>query len=111
MELTQASVRLRPRGIGNNWLPCGWCAPNPTDPDLKHDIASFVNNEAAGREALEVLKEAGVRAVLDLRRADEGRFQVKVGACDEHRMNLDFLGSLLSHMELTVALARRTVQA
>jgi hypothetical protein len=99
-------VYLTPRGLGYNRLPCGWCHK----PDQPNDMASFVKNQENGELALEILKEAGIVAELDLRRADEGRYQVKIGACDEHLLRLDFLGCLLSHMALTVPLVQRTTR-
>lgn len=98
-------VYLTPRGIGNNNLPCGWCSVNPAP----RDLASFVASEVHGRVALAIFTSAGVTATLNTFRADEGRFQVKVGACDVHLPNLRYLQTLLAGAPLTLNNAEFTV--
>lgn len=104
--MTESAVQLFPRGIGKNWIECGWC--DDTDLDLKHDMACFVKSELMGDLALRILKEVHITASLDLRRASENRFQIKVGACSHHLPNLDLLGMILSTHPLTATLALRT---
>lgn len=84
-----------PRGLGLNWLPCFICGadgrPNEHGSTAQTDMAAFTRSEEAGREILAIFESLGLKAELDLRRASEGRFQVKAGACTMHEPNLRLL--------------------
>ncbi|MEX2209807.1 MAG: hypothetical protein WD603_00175 [Patescibacteria group bacterium] len=80
---------FRVRGIGRDRTPgCFVCGG---EEELYHNIAAFVQCKASG-ERVVAMFETGVR--LDYRDFEPNRVQVKVGACDTHRPNLDRLYEL-----------------
>jgi hypothetical protein len=80
---------FRPRGIGMNWLPCFICEGDPEI--LRHDMASFVADKAAGERVVAMFEELGLKAQLDFRPSEPNWVQVKVAACLDHLPNLKLL--------------------
>lgn len=89
-------VRYRPRGIGLSWLPCYICG-GTNGGDAQPDMAAVVSSEGDGQKVLDLFTSAGCVASLDTRRAASGRFQVKVGACEDHLTNLRVLADRTAH--------------
>lgn len=77
------------RGVGADWTPgCFVCGGKY---DLRHNIAAFVQCMEAGDRVVAMFA-TGAR--LDYRPSEPDRVQVKIGACDKHRRNLDVLHEL-----------------
>lgn len=74
------------RGLGmDGRLECFVCGGAPL---MRDNIAAFVACRAAGERVVELF---GGKARLDYRDFEPDRVQVKVGACDEHKGNLEAL--------------------
>lgn len=75
-----------PRPVGMDRTPgCFICGG---DDDLHHNFAGFVRCKESG-ERVVTMFEHGVR--LDYREHEPDRVQVKIGACREHKPNLEHL--------------------
>jgi hypothetical protein len=92
--------RYSPRGLGSNWLPCFICNPpqvnisgllKTPEPDLKMDMAAFVDSKESGERVVDMFRKAGLVAKLDFRKFEPNWVQVKVGACEKHEPNLKVL--------------------
>ncbi len=94
MPSESVDLIMTPRGVGQNWLPCGWCG---YENGVINDMASFVKNEETGNAMVEMFTEAGIISELDTRRGNEGRWQVKIGACNEHLPSLYLLQYMAMH--------------
>mgnify|MGYP003419590450 CR=1 FL=1 len=74
------------RGIGTDMTPgCFICGG---DSNFRNNIAAFVKTREAGARVVSMF-ETGAR--LDYRENEPDRVQVKIGACDEHKPNLEKL--------------------
>jgi hypothetical protein len=83
---------MRCRPYGNDWGPCAWCGG---EKDLiRTNFASFVSGGDLARIS-EMFVGAGLDVVEDSSRADEGRYQIKVMACEKHVINLRLLRELI----------------
>ncbi len=58
------------------------------------DMASFVENQEAGKRVVELFETEGSKAFLDSRPSEPNRVQVKIGACKQHLPNLQRLREL-----------------
>jgi len=90
-------MRIYPRAIGKEWQHCAWCRTSSRD--LRSNFASFVPDEETGLKILDLMSSQGMPAWLDTSRADEGRYQVKIGACDDHFINLKLLLEILKQSQ------------
>ncbi len=82
---------FRSRGIGLDNTPgCFICGRGP---GLHHNIAAFVQCKQSG-ERIVGMFQSGAR--LDYREHSPDRVQVKIGACDQHKQNLELLDTLTS---------------
>lgn len=89
------TVRFHSRGCGNNWLPCFICGYIPPSGGCQADLAAFINSREDGNRIIMMFDQLGIGLVtLDERRAREGRYQIKVGACGEHEPNLLLLSEI-----------------
>ncbi|MBI5045126.1 MAG: hypothetical protein HZC02_04315 [Candidatus Levybacteria bacterium] len=83
------------RGIGLDGVPCFICATIFRDEEMHrylHNIAAFVRTKAAGDRVVAMFKQG---AVVDYREYEPDRVQVKIGACDTHKPNLELLDQLV----------------
>jgi hypothetical protein len=81
-------------------LPCFICNPpqvnisgllKTPEPDLKMDMAAFVDSKESGERVVDMFRKAGLVAKLDFRKFEPNWVQVKVGACEKHEPNLKVL--------------------
>ena len=84
-----AMPRYSPRGLGLGSACCFVCGKN--DRGVQDDMAAFVAGKQGGEEVVEVFRKAGCHAELDYRPYEPDWVQVKVGACKEHKPNLEQL--------------------
>lgn len=78
-----------PRGIGMDSCQCFCCPKSGSDGrELMHNVAAFVQCRESGER---VVRMFGRGAWLDYRDFEPDRVQVKVGACDAHREQLEAL--------------------
>jgi hypothetical protein len=82
---------FRPRGIGLDTTPGCFVCGGPKD--LYSNISAFVGCKAAG-ERVVAMFDQGAR--LDYREYEPDRVQVKIGACDKHKTQLEQLGEKTS---------------
>jgi len=61
--------------------------------EMRNNIAAFVQCKDAGQRVVDMFKHG---AWLDYRVSEPDRVQVKVGACDKHKKNLQKLDELTS---------------
>ena len=83
----------RPRGIGQNWLPCYVCGTGGGS--LQEDMAAFVEDKDAGERVVAMYSQLELKAKLDYRDFEPDWVQVKVGACKTHLPNLKKLEKLV----------------
>ncbi len=77
------------RGIGLDWIPgCFVCGGKK---DLHPNIAAFVKTKEAGER---VVKLFTTGVFLDYRSQEPTWIQVKIGACEKHKPNLEALHAL-----------------
>lgn len=99
--LPEGVFRFRPRGLGNNWLPCFICGHKPQSV-CQTDMAAFVDPSLVRSLTLgdmtyhrhpvtDLLERERFLATLDFRSHTPNRVQVKLGACGEHGPNLELL--------------------
>lgn len=89
---------FRSRGIGLDQTPgCFVCGGNET---LHANISGFVNTKEAG-ERVVAMFDKGAR--LDFRLHEPDRIQVKIGACNNHRKNLEKLDELIKETTVITA--------
>lgn len=82
------------RGIGLDTTPgCFVCGGSTA---LRNNIAAFVQGKDAGERIARMLQQ-GVR--VDFRTHEPDRVQVKIGACNQHRPNLERLHTLTHEHE------------
>ena len=84
-----------PRGFGENWLPCYICNLGGNRV-VQTDMSAFVDNKESGERIIAMYTRLGLNSKLDYRTHESNYVQVKVGACDEHRSNLEKLMNLCS---------------
>jgi len=85
---------FRSRGIGLDDCTCFICGTHDRDGEghtMLNNICAFVQCKVAG-ERVVALFDQGAR--MDYREFEPDRVQVKVGACDKHRPNLELLNEL-----------------
>ncbi|MCW6159551.1 MAG: hypothetical protein LVQ95_00470 [Candidatus Micrarchaeales archaeon] len=79
------------RGIGLDSTPsCFVCGG---ERKLYHNISGFVRSKSAGERTVAMFKSG---AWLDYRPGEPHWIQVKIGACDNHTTNLEYLDELVS---------------
>lgn len=105
MSLTGDQAWLfKPRGIGNNWIPCFICGHKPQE-KCQADMASFVDHNLVSAVTVgdrvfpnhpitKVFWENDLHAELDYRQHEPNRVQLKLGACGEHEPSLRLLEAL-----------------
>lgn len=82
------------RGIGMDYAPgCFVCGGGNS---MYNNIAAFVHGKAAGERVVAMFSQG---ARLDYRESEPDRVQVKIGACVEHRTNLERLHTLTHEKE------------
>lgn len=89
------------RGIGLDWVPCFVCGTEDRDGkghNALNNIAAFVQCKAAGERVVDMFAQ-GARLVYREREPD--RVQVKIGACDQHKPNLERLDTLCEDSVIT----------
>ena len=80
------------RGIGTDWTPgCFVCKTVEKERTLHNNIAAFVESKKSGEDIVDMF---GRGAFLDFRPFEPNWVQVKVGACDKHKKNLESLHKL-----------------
>ena len=90
------SLFYNPRGIGSNWIPCFICGKENEDGRCQSDMAAYVRGKEQGEKVVALFASCGLSAKLDFRPSEPDYVQVKVGACQEHEPNLNFLLFLTS---------------
>lgn len=94
----------QPRGLGLNFLTCYMC--NSHESGAQPDLAAFVQSRESGTRIIEMFEQLGLDAHLDYRPHEPNWVQVKVGACYEHKPNLEKLQELcekdkyIDHMKI-----------
>lgn len=89
---------FRSRGIGLDTAPgCFVCGGEQS---VYHNIAAFVKCKEAGERVVSLFMYG---AWLDYRKFEPDRIQVKIGACDRHRPNLQKLDDLAGDGIITAA--------
>lgn len=92
---------FRSRGIGLDLTPgCFVCGGEKV---LRNNIAAFVQCKKSGKRVVALFSQG---AWLDYRRHEPDRVQVKIGACVEHRPNLEKLDALTQDGIITTARIR-----
>lgn len=96
---------FKPRGVGNNWYPCFICGHKPQQ-KCQYDMASFIDTSQGHVVTLtdpplythpitDLFWENDIHVgELDYRASEPNRVQLKLGACGEHKPNLELLGAL-----------------
>lgn len=83
---------FRSRGIGLDSCTCFVCGNNEEPRRMMNNICAYVSCKDAGERAV-ALFEKGAR--LDYREWEPDYVQVKIGACEDHLLNLKILDSLI----------------
>ena len=79
-----------PRGIGTNKIDCFACGKH-AESGFQHDMSAFVKDRGEGARSVRMFESVDSSAVLDYRNGEPNYVQVKVGACDDHKLNLEKL--------------------
>lgn len=100
-----AEYLFKPRGVGNNWLPCFICGHKPQE-KCQADMSSFIDSSLIVRLTVgekTIISHPITRLFfemdllvgkLDYREYEPNRVQLKLGACGEHEPNLHLLEAL-----------------
>lgn len=80
------------RGLGLDGVPCMVCG-GPIR--LLDNIAAFVDDKEAGERVVAMFESEGAHARLDYRPSEPNWVQVKTGACETHKPNLEYLDRIV----------------
>ena len=94
-----------PRGVGNNWYACFICGHKPQQ-KCQYDMAAFIDSSLITKVTIgdTTIVDHPLRTLfwendlligeIDYREYEPNRVQLKIGACGEHKPNLELLAAL-----------------
>jgi len=85
------NLSLYTRGIGMDWVPCFICGKVGEKNGVNHNIAAFVRNKEEG----DIMRLWFTTAWHDYRPSEPNCDQLKIGACNDHLVNLEILNNLI----------------